>query len=368
MWSATYLSECHPWSATPVYELLTTVAGIQQDEPGFKTGADRAGAWESAPCGSVDASPTGDDRGVVRSRGIRGTERVYSPAPGSDRRVCLARDEEGAPRDFVGDRREVIRGLGRRSSDQLANVGQISFHIGLDPGTGMRVGLEVRRPCEADIANGLHHAREGNPAFSQVVRVVLQVKLTDAVLAQPVNLFHYIEAGLRRVPDIVIYRHRVGLRPVHDTHVIFGGDGILQAQDYPGLFGFRHDLAESVTHSVSFVRVFDGTFSEEREKEHSGPQRTSEPDGIEHPLDRLLVVLEPIIVKSVHAGPVDRKLILVAYAPVSGDRLWIVQRHFAVDNPAAEGHLNTIEANSLRERQRVRVRRELQVPVGHPDR
>jgi hypothetical protein len=30
-------SECHPWSATPVYELLTTVAGIQPGEPGFKT-------------------------------------------------------------------------------------------------------------------------------------------------------------------------------------------------------------------------------------------------------------------------------------------------------------------------------------------
>ena len=30
-------SECHPWSATPVYELLTTVAGIQPGAPGFKT-------------------------------------------------------------------------------------------------------------------------------------------------------------------------------------------------------------------------------------------------------------------------------------------------------------------------------------------
>jgi len=30
-------SECHPWSATPVYELLTTVAGIQPDSPGFQT-------------------------------------------------------------------------------------------------------------------------------------------------------------------------------------------------------------------------------------------------------------------------------------------------------------------------------------------
>ena len=30
-------SECHPWSATPVYELLTTVAGIQPGEAGFKT-------------------------------------------------------------------------------------------------------------------------------------------------------------------------------------------------------------------------------------------------------------------------------------------------------------------------------------------
>src|ERR1017187_2888936 len=105
MWSATYLSECHPWSATPVYELLTTVAGIQQDEPGFKTGADRAGAWESAPCGSVDASPTGDDRGVVRSRGIRGTERVYSPAAGSE------------PASLSGaGRRGRSKGLCRRST------------------------------------------------------------------------------------------------------------------------------------------------------------------------------------------------------------------------------------------------------------
>jgi alpha-L-rhamnosidase len=30
-------SECHPWSATPVYEFLTTVAGIQPAEPGFKS-------------------------------------------------------------------------------------------------------------------------------------------------------------------------------------------------------------------------------------------------------------------------------------------------------------------------------------------
>jgi hypothetical protein len=30
-------SECHPWSATPVFELLTTVAGIQPGEAGFKT-------------------------------------------------------------------------------------------------------------------------------------------------------------------------------------------------------------------------------------------------------------------------------------------------------------------------------------------
>ena len=30
-------SECHPWSATPVYELLSTVAGIEPAEPGFRT-------------------------------------------------------------------------------------------------------------------------------------------------------------------------------------------------------------------------------------------------------------------------------------------------------------------------------------------
>jgi hypothetical protein len=30
-------SECHPWSATPVYEFLTTIAGIEPGEPGFRT-------------------------------------------------------------------------------------------------------------------------------------------------------------------------------------------------------------------------------------------------------------------------------------------------------------------------------------------
>jgi alpha-L-rhamnosidase len=30
-------SECHPWSATPVYEFLTTVAGIEPASPGFKS-------------------------------------------------------------------------------------------------------------------------------------------------------------------------------------------------------------------------------------------------------------------------------------------------------------------------------------------
>ena len=30
-------SECHPWSATPAYELLATVAGIEPASPGFST-------------------------------------------------------------------------------------------------------------------------------------------------------------------------------------------------------------------------------------------------------------------------------------------------------------------------------------------
>jgi hypothetical protein len=30
-------SECHPWSATPVFEFLSSIAGIQPAEPGFKT-------------------------------------------------------------------------------------------------------------------------------------------------------------------------------------------------------------------------------------------------------------------------------------------------------------------------------------------
>ena len=59
---------------------------------------------------------------------------------------------------------------------------------------------------------------------------------------------------------------------------------------------------------------------------------------------------------------------LAGKAQVSGDDLGIVQRHFIVDNAPAERHLDTIEADSLRQRQRFRVRSELQVPVGDADR
>ncbi len=72
-------SECHPWSATPVYELLTTVAGIQPAEPGFKTvriapalgSLGRVEASMPHPLGPIDVSLQRNG-----ATGLKGTVRL----------------------------------------------------------------------------------------------------------------------------------------------------------------------------------------------------------------------------------------------------------------------------------------------------
>jgi hypothetical protein len=66
-------SDCHAWSASPVYELLATVCGIEPDSPGFRTvriephlgGLQRAAGTVPHPQGKIEASFERQAQGLV---------------------------------------------------------------------------------------------------------------------------------------------------------------------------------------------------------------------------------------------------------------------------------------------------------------
>ncbi len=68
----------------------------------------------------------------------------------------------------------------------------------------MRVRFKIGVTREADIANGMHDWPKLNFSFAQIVWIVFQMELADAILAQPANLFDDVEPGFRRIADIVI--------------------------------------------------------------------------------------------------------------------------------------------------------------------
>jgi hypothetical protein len=50
----------------------------------------------------------------------------------------------------------------------------------------------------------MHDWPKLNFSFAQIVWIVFQMELADAILAQPANLFDDVEPGFRRIADIVI--------------------------------------------------------------------------------------------------------------------------------------------------------------------
>jgi len=72
-------------------------------------------------------------------------------------------------------------------------------------------------------------------------------------------------------------------------------------------------------------------------------------------------------VQHVDAGPVDRDLVLRRKFKPARDGSRIIGRQFAVGHLAAKRNLHAIESQLRRQRDRLRIRAELQVPVGHAD-
>jgi hypothetical protein len=81
-------SDCHAWSASPVYELLATVCGIEPDSPGFRTvriephlgGLQRAAGTVPHPQGEIEVSLERQAQGLVAS--------IALPAGVSGRFLC----------------------------------------------------------------------------------------------------------------------------------------------------------------------------------------------------------------------------------------------------------------------------------------
>jgi hypothetical protein len=73
-WEVQPRSDCHAWSASPVYEMLATVCGVEPASAGFKTVriAPALGALQKAE-GTVP-HPAGDIKVNIKRRGKAGLE------------------------------------------------------------------------------------------------------------------------------------------------------------------------------------------------------------------------------------------------------------------------------------------------------
>ena len=88
-------SDSHAWTAHPIYDLLTLVAGIEPASPGFATVRIAPHMGDAAVAdGDVSASGGRDPRGVHARR--RGAECEGDAAGQSDGDLCLQRKDEAA--------------------------------------------------------------------------------------------------------------------------------------------------------------------------------------------------------------------------------------------------------------------------------
>src|ERR1039458_4810418 len=105
----------------------------------------------------------------------------------------------------VSTRMLVFRAAtGVYARSQFSNESEVAAHVRVHGSARMYIRFEVRVTGKTDVANGLHDGWKWNRAFAHIVRVVFKVKLADAVFAQPADLLHHVEPGLRGVADIVV--------------------------------------------------------------------------------------------------------------------------------------------------------------------
>src|ERR1035437_10111482 len=257
----------------------------------------------------------------------------------------------------------------RRSAlQQAAHEGQVLAHVGFHRGARVRIGFQVRVSREADGPDGLHDLRHRHAAFAQIARVVLEVELADAILAQPADFLHHVEAGLRAIAHVVIHQHVLRPRAFHDADVVLRGNRVLQPEHDAGFLRLRSYLAEDVADGDSLGLAADRAVAEERQEKYLRAQRAREPDRVQDPLYGQLVVLQAVVVQPVHAGGVDRDPVLTGQAQVASDDLRIVDGHLVAGDTPAKRDLYALETELRGQRQRLRVGPEPQVPIGDADR
>ena len=195
--------------------------------------------------------------------------------------------------------------------------------------------------------------------------IILEVELTNAFFPEPADLLHRIEPRLGGVPHVVIHQHACGLRPFHDADVVLGGDSVLKAQDDSCFGCFRPQVTQRIANMFHFLFGLQGPGAEEGQQKHLRIQGLGQSNGIEYPLRAQRVALQTIVVQLIDAGSVNRKLILLGKAEVAGNHFRIVRGHLAIHELSPERYLDRIESELGRQRQRLRVGAQVQVPVCH---
>src|SRR5207237_6513788 len=108
-------------------------------------------------------------------------------------------------------------GPGQKPADEVQVRLHVLFHI-----ARRRHGLQLRPAAEPGPGNGLDDFREINLPLPEKVRVVLQMKLADAVLAEPGDFLVDVETVVERVADIIVNQHGLRLRAVENARIVFG--------------------------------------------------------------------------------------------------------------------------------------------------
>src|SRR3954452_22448918 len=109
------------------------------------------------------------------------------------------------------------RELGVNFVNKVSEIAEVLSHIGVQTARP-RIRLKVDPTRPSNVSNGLHHGCKSNGTFPQKVRIVLEVELANAILAQPADLFHHVESRLGRIADVVVHKNVLRARHLHQTN------------------------------------------------------------------------------------------------------------------------------------------------------
>src|SRR5579863_4586870 len=121
------------------------------------------------------------------------------------------------------------------SRNQPPDELQITAHIGLYRRGA--VGLKLCPSVKSHVSQRVDHGFEVDSPFSKVVRVVLEMNLTDSRAAQPADLLHHVESIIGRISNIVVGKSRGRPGTIHDSDIVTGRNRILESEDNSGLLG-----------------------------------------------------------------------------------------------------------------------------------